>query len=50
MMKDDPGFFLPYIWHFSARPVELTTSIFFYGTMMREYCDKDPARLELFGG
>jgi CRP/FNR family transcriptional regulator, cyclic AMP receptor protein len=34
--------FPPYIWHFSARAVEPTGSIFFYGTILREYCDKDP--------
>jgi CRP-like cAMP-binding protein len=35
--------FPPYIWHFTARAVELTNSIFFYGTILREYCDKDSA-------
>jgi CRP-like cAMP-binding protein len=35
--------FPPYIWHFTARAVEPTRSIFFYGTILREYCDKDPA-------
>ena len=41
--------FPPYIWHFDARAVEPTTAIFFYGTILREYCDKDPALgLELF--
>jgi CRP-like cAMP-binding protein len=35
--------FPPYIWHFTARAVEPTGSIFFYGTILREYCDKDPA-------
>jgi CRP-like cAMP-binding protein len=34
--------FPPYIWHFTARAVESTSSIFFYGTILREYCDKDP--------
>lgn len=33
--------FPPYIWHFTARAVEPTSSIFFYGTILREYCDKD---------
>jgi len=33
--------FPPYIWHFTARAVELTRSIFFYGTILREYCDHD---------
>jgi CRP-like cAMP-binding protein len=34
--------FPPYIWHFTARAAESTSSIFFYGTILREYCDKDP--------
>jgi CRP/FNR family cyclic AMP-dependent transcriptional regulator len=33
--------FPPYIWHFTARAVEPTSSIFFYGTILRAYCDKD---------
>src|SRR6266571_212326 len=33
--------FPPYIWQFSARAVESTTAIFFYGTILREYCEKD---------
>ena len=33
--------FPPYIWHFTARAVEPTGSIFFYGTILREYCDND---------
>lgn len=35
--------FPPYYWHFSARAVEPTSAIFFYGTRLREQCDKDPA-------
>ena len=35
--------FPPYIWHFSARAVEPTTAIFFYGTVLREYCEQDQA-------
>lgn len=35
--------FPPYVWHFSARAVEPTTAIFFYGTVLREYCEKDHA-------
>lgn len=35
--------FPPYVWHFSARAVEPTTAIFFYGTVLRDYCEKDPA-------
>ena len=31
----------PYIWHFTARAVEPTDAIFFYGTILREYCEKD---------
>jgi CRP/FNR family transcriptional regulator, cyclic AMP receptor protein len=33
--------FPPYIWQFSARAVEPTTAIFLYGTILREYCEKD---------
>lgn len=33
--------FPPYIWQFTARVVEPTTAIFFYGTILREYCEKD---------
>ncbi|HEY8650866.1 MAG TPA: cyclic nucleotide-binding domain-containing protein, partial [Chthoniobacterales bacterium] len=41
--------FPPYAWHFSARALEDTTAIFFYGTVLREYCEKDPALgFELF--
>ena len=41
--------FPPYIWHFDARAVQPTKAIFFYGTILREYCDKEPALgLELF--
>jgi CRP/FNR family transcriptional regulator, cyclic AMP receptor protein len=41
--------FPPYIWHFDARAAEPTTAIFFYGTILREYCDRDTALgLELF--
>lgn len=35
--------FPPYNWHFSARAVEPTTAIFFYGTRLREECEHDPA-------
>jgi CRP-like cAMP-binding protein len=35
--------FPPYVWHFTARAAESTTAIFFYGTVLREYCEKDPA-------
>jgi CRP/FNR family transcriptional regulator, cyclic AMP receptor protein len=34
--------FPPYRWHFDARAIEATTAIFFYGTILRDYCEKDP--------
>jgi CRP/FNR family transcriptional regulator, cyclic AMP receptor protein len=34
--------FSPHTWHFTARAVEPATAIFFYGTILREYCEKDP--------
>ena len=41
--------FSPYVWHFSARATEPTSAIFFYGTVLREYCEKDPSLgFELF--
>ncbi len=33
--------FPPYAWHFSARATKPTSAIFFYGTVLREYCEKD---------
>src|SRR6516162_3521447 len=33
--------FPPYVWQFTARAVEPTTAIFFYGSILREYCEKD---------
>jgi CRP/FNR family transcriptional regulator, cyclic AMP receptor protein len=33
--------FSPYVWHFTARAVEPTQAIFFYGTILREYCERD---------
>jgi len=33
--------FPPYVWHFTARAIEPTTALFFYGTILREYCEKD---------
>lgn len=33
--------FPPYIWRFTARAAEPTDAIFFYGTILREYCEKD---------
>jgi CRP-like cAMP-binding protein len=35
--------FPPYVWHFDARAIEPTTAIFLYGTILRQYCDNDPA-------
>jgi CRP/FNR family transcriptional regulator, cyclic AMP receptor protein len=33
--------FPPYAWHFTARATKPTTAIFFYGTVLREFCEKD---------
>ena len=33
--------FPPYHWHFNARATEETRAIFFYGTRLREWCDRD---------
>jgi CRP-like cAMP-binding protein len=33
--------FPPYVWHFGARALEPTAAIFFYGTVLREYCEQD---------
>lgn len=33
--------FPPYVWHFTARAEEPTDAIFFYGTILREYCEHD---------
>lgn len=33
--------FPPHSWHFTARAVEPTGAIFFYGTILREYCERD---------
>jgi CRP-like cAMP-binding protein len=35
--------FPPYVWHFTARAVEPTEAIFFSGTILREYCERDPS-------
>src|SRR5438105_4218144 len=41
--------FPPFIWHFDARALAPTSAIFFYGTVLAEYCEKDPALgFELF--
>ncbi len=33
--------FPPYYWHFGARALSDTTAIFFYGTWLRESCERD---------
>lgn len=33
--------FPPYVWHFSARAIEPTNTLFFYGSILREYCERD---------
>ena len=33
--------FPPHVWHFSARAVKPTVAIFFYGTILREYCERN---------
>jgi len=33
--------FPPHVWQFTARALEAITAIFFYGTILREYCEKD---------
>ncbi len=35
--------FPPYVWNFTARTVEPTEAIFFYGTILREYSERDPS-------
>jgi len=35
--------FPPHVWHFTARAVEPTEAIFFYGTILRDYCERDPS-------
>ena len=35
--------FPPYVWNFTARATESTDGIFFYGTILREYCERDPS-------
>jgi CRP/FNR family transcriptional regulator, cyclic AMP receptor protein len=35
--------FPPYVWHFDARAIKATAAIFLYGTILREYCENDPA-------
>jgi CRP-like cAMP-binding protein len=33
--------FPPYVWQFTARAVEPTSAIFFYGATLRQRCEKD---------
>lgn len=33
--------FAPYVWQFTARAIEPTTTLFFYAAILREYCEKD---------
>ncbi len=33
--------FAPYVWRFTARATKPTTAMFFYGTVLREYCETD---------
>jgi CRP/FNR family cyclic AMP-dependent transcriptional regulator len=33
--------FPPHTWQFTARALEPTTAIFFYGTILREHCEND---------
>lgn len=41
--------FPPYVWNFTVRAVERTSPIFFYGTILREYCERNPSLgFELF--
>jgi CRP/FNR family transcriptional regulator, cyclic AMP receptor protein len=35
--------FPPYVWHFTARAIEPTEAIFFYGAILRQYCEQDPS-------
>ena len=31
----------PYVWHFSARAIKPTEAIYFAGTILRDYCERD---------
>ena len=33
--------FPPYVWQFTARAMTPTTALFFFATILREYCEKD---------
>lgn len=35
--------FSPYVWNFTARATKPTEAIFFYGTILREYCEREPS-------
>ena len=41
--------FAPYEWQFTARALNRTSAVFFYGTVLRERCEADPSLgFELF--
>jgi hypothetical protein len=33
--------FSPHVWHFTARALQPTVAISFYGTILRGYCERD---------
>ena len=33
--------FSPYVWHFTAGALESTPALFFYGTILRQYCERN---------
>lgn len=37
--------FAPYVWRFTARATKPTRAMFFYGTVLREYCETSHARI-----
>jgi uncharacterized OB-fold protein len=38
--------FPPYVWQFTARAIEPTTTLFFYAAILREYCEKDLTKID----
>jgi len=40
-MLDWVGIFPPHTWNYTAYAAEQTTAVFFYRTLLREYCEKD---------
>jgi CRP-like cAMP-binding protein len=38
-----PGMFPPYSWRFTARAMQDTDAIFFYGTILRNHGERDPS-------